>query len=376
MCKKQAGGLGDYLHKLDPRREWTEHLPYIIIFCQTHVQRNFRKKFGDHPAKYKIRGLWEASTTQEILEHIQCLSTEYPELKHWLENKKPPWILSGLAAELSKIPYLDWIYARKHTGLSESSHFQDNNYTGRKLSLLAAVLRLKKHTNEVFAKYKQQVTQGVSPIWRNQNPTMRRAATLKQQDRRQQQAAKRRRKHTHLPYDPDNPYDTPLLEPAAEAQSVASSDTCSTYAPHTPRRRQASSRNHRAQSVSQSSAASDIRSTYTLHTPSHARAHPLSMVETLGSDNTSVDLPEMPLVRSTQALNPGHAQHVLDTSMVKPVSEYTEYILDIDPMEQRLKALHERKRKRDLIKEISKLEEEEAQTDQSTSHMQNTCIVC
>jgi hypothetical protein len=42
---------------------------------------------------------------------------------------------------VSKIPIQDWQYAPKHTGISESSHFQDNNFTGPKLSLLAAVLK-------------------------------------------------------------------------------------------------------------------------------------------------------------------------------------------------------------------------------------------
>lgn len=65
----------------------------------------------------------------------------YPELKKWIDSKRPAWILAGLSKERSKIPVEWWDFARKHTGLEESSHFQDNNYTGRKLSLLAAVLR-------------------------------------------------------------------------------------------------------------------------------------------------------------------------------------------------------------------------------------------
>lgn len=40
-----AVGLGDYLHLQDPSREWQEHFQHVLMFCKTHVQRNFAKKF-------------------------------------------------------------------------------------------------------------------------------------------------------------------------------------------------------------------------------------------------------------------------------------------------------------------------------------------
>ena len=58
------------------------------------------------------------------------ISKEYPELKSWIRSKKQGWILAGLTHEQSKIPIKWWTYARDHTGISESSHFQDNNFTG------------------------------------------------------------------------------------------------------------------------------------------------------------------------------------------------------------------------------------------------------
>ena len=57
------------------------------------------------------------------------------------QKQKKSWILSGLTPEQSKIPIKWWTFARDQTGISESSHFQDNNYTGREQSLLAALLK-------------------------------------------------------------------------------------------------------------------------------------------------------------------------------------------------------------------------------------------
>jgi hypothetical protein len=88
-----------------------------------------------------LKNLWEAKTKSDVLERMQYICTRYPETKRWIDSKRRPWILSGLTLEQSKIPVEHWMYARKHTGISESSHFQDNNAVGRKQSLLAAVLK-------------------------------------------------------------------------------------------------------------------------------------------------------------------------------------------------------------------------------------------
>jgi hypothetical protein len=121
--------------------EWNEHLQHLLIFCRTHIQRNFQKKFGDHPAKHLLHLIWEAKSKPELLEHMDEISSTYPETKSWIDHKKTPWILAGLSPEQSKIPIEFWIIARKDTGVSESSHFMDNNFTGRRLSLLTTVLR-------------------------------------------------------------------------------------------------------------------------------------------------------------------------------------------------------------------------------------------
>ena len=99
MCKKQAPGMksicihhavhmltiylgfGDYLHMLDPSREWHEHLQYMLVFCKTHVQRNFAKKFPKHPMKHSIHQLWNMNSKQELLKQMNSISTTYPKLK-------------------------------------------------------------------------------------------------------------------------------------------------------------------------------------------------------------------------------------------------------------------------------------------------------
>ncbi|KAN0068226.1 hypothetical protein V8E54_013796, partial [Elaphomyces granulatus] len=142
MCKKQAPvGLGDYLHLQDPSWEWQEHLQHVLMFYKTHVQQNFAKEFPTHPMRHRILQLWDMPTKNQLLEQMQSICSVYPELSSWLNSKKKTWILSGLTPEESKIPVKWWTYARDHTGISESSHFQDNNFTGRKISLLGAVLK-------------------------------------------------------------------------------------------------------------------------------------------------------------------------------------------------------------------------------------------
>ena len=134
-------GFGDFLHDLDPEREWHEHLKHMLVFCLVHVQRNFAKKFPKHPARYMINQIWEQDTLQSLHRCMDSICTLYPELKSWIESKRVDWILAGLTTEQTKVPNKWWTYARHHTGIEESSHFSDNNYTGRKISLLAAVLR-------------------------------------------------------------------------------------------------------------------------------------------------------------------------------------------------------------------------------------------
>ncbi len=91
--------------------------------------------------KHEIHQLWNKKSKLDLLKEMDSISKTYPELKSWIKSKKKGWILAGLTPEQSKISIKWWIYACDHTGISESSHFQDNNFTGRKISLLGAVLK-------------------------------------------------------------------------------------------------------------------------------------------------------------------------------------------------------------------------------------------
>lgn len=190
-----AEGLGDYLHLQDPSWEWQEHLQHILIFCKTHVERNFAKRFPTHPMRHRILQLWNMPTKSQLLEQMQSICSVYPELSSWLQSKKKNWILSGLTPEESKIPIKWWMYARDHTGISESSHFQDNNFTGRKISILGAVLkygaclanvqhaltvdRLKLHAQEMFDLSSMFIEHGIDNTWRNHSDTSRLASQMR-----------------------------------------------------------------------------------------------------------------------------------------------------------------------------------------------------
>ena len=86
--------------------------------------------------------LWEAGSITEYRKHIKELCTTYPELESWFKAKQKPWIVSALIQSESRVPGISWVYARKNTNLAESTHFEDNNATGRKLTLLGVILRL------------------------------------------------------------------------------------------------------------------------------------------------------------------------------------------------------------------------------------------
>lgn len=99
------------------------------------------RKHPKHPATYEVMQMWDIEDAYEFEQRIQELMDTHPRLKTWLQNKLKPWILAGLVREKSHILKFWWLFARSHTGLTESSHFTDNNFTGRQLSFLAAVLR-------------------------------------------------------------------------------------------------------------------------------------------------------------------------------------------------------------------------------------------
>jgi hypothetical protein len=88
-----------------------------------------------------LDNIFACVSQDDIAEHMRGICIVYPELRTWVVNKQPSWLITGLARSASKVPIAYWTFARKHTGNSESSHFQENNFTGRKTSLLNATLK-------------------------------------------------------------------------------------------------------------------------------------------------------------------------------------------------------------------------------------------
>lgn len=135
-------GLGDYLHSLDPTRTWEEHLQHMLVFCRVHVIRNFMKKHCAHDLTHHIRALWDnAEDITQLRAHMDSICDERPELKPWFKGKYASWVLAGLSKEASLVDYIYWILARKDTNRAESSHHQDNCFTGYRNSLLGSILK-------------------------------------------------------------------------------------------------------------------------------------------------------------------------------------------------------------------------------------------
>lgn len=162
MCRKQAPGqykfsicsayashmltrvgLGDYLHDLDKTRNWSEHLEHVLIFCKVHVVRAFRKRFPKHDM-YDIvaHRLFNSNSRAELDSQMDEICRAYPELMAWIRGKQGKrWIRAALSGQETKIPIEWWMNARKHTGLNESSHFSDNNFAGRKNTIIGGILK-------------------------------------------------------------------------------------------------------------------------------------------------------------------------------------------------------------------------------------------
>jgi hypothetical protein len=136
-------GFGEYLATAYPEvgLSWREHLPHVLVFCETHIRRAYRKKFGgDHPGTGALDDLFTAKDIHTARAIMTEAVEKWPDTKNWYQNKEVPWILAGITREASKIPINWWIAAQHHTGACESSHFVDNEAVGRKKSLLGAVL--------------------------------------------------------------------------------------------------------------------------------------------------------------------------------------------------------------------------------------------
>ena len=134
-------GLGKVLNSMDPSRTPTQHLAHILIYCKVHLKRNFQKKFPKHEGRhYIINHIFTSETRAELITRMDSICQVWPELKTWIVHKKPAWIMCGLIKSESKIDYQYWVIAKKHTGDSESSHCQENNFVGRQGTLVGSLL--------------------------------------------------------------------------------------------------------------------------------------------------------------------------------------------------------------------------------------------
>lgn len=88
-----------------------------------------------------LNSIFAANTKEELTANMLSICQLYPQLKTWIVNKQPQWLMCGLTKSESKVPIAYWTLARKHTGNGESSHFQENNFSGRKTSMLNACLK-------------------------------------------------------------------------------------------------------------------------------------------------------------------------------------------------------------------------------------------
>jgi hypothetical protein len=180
-------------------------------------------------------------------------------------------------------------------------------------------------------------------------------ANIYYSDQQQQKAAKRRKHHPHLPFDPGNPYDTPLLD--GETASIRSIDTHSSYAEHIP---------------------------------SGSRAHPLSTVQSLSGDTEQATTQIVPSSGDTAQVTGGVSIPPVGTlqslsCQSASLIDHTAFAVhpeEVDPLQQRLDDLKDRKRKREMLKEIETLEADLENTDKDDKRVtttakesSNTCIV-
>ncbi|OOQ86331.1 hypothetical protein PEBR_21922 [Penicillium brasilianum] len=252
-----VGRLGDYLASLDPRWTWQEHLQRVLIFCETHVKRAFKKKFGAHDATPLIDLILRADELSKVLGYMDQAAEVWPETANWFKNKRTPWILAGLTREASKIPIYWWIAAPHHTGICESSHFVDNEAIGRKQSLLAAILNTKRHVINMVEKTKLAAEEGRHLTWKPADAISRISKASHRKNTRNRASAERRKRKSHMPYKPSNPYDlieisTSLIGPPPRPDSDINSDSISISDAQTIQLSRSRSRSHSLLTRSQS----------------------------------------------------------------------------------------------------------------------------
>ena len=106
-----------------------------------YIKRAFRKRFPSYEATTSINIIQNVTLKAEVIRIIDKVVEKWLETEKWFQNKRVDQILARITLEVSKIPIDQWINAPHYTGISESSHFHDNEAVGRKQALLTAILR-------------------------------------------------------------------------------------------------------------------------------------------------------------------------------------------------------------------------------------------
>ena len=90
MCRKQAAGLGRYLHDIDPTRTWQMHVQHVIVFCRIHYARNLRPH-RKHPQYETMRNLPLMSSREEVTDFLRDFRHD-PQIGGWVRQKECSWV--------------------------------------------------------------------------------------------------------------------------------------------------------------------------------------------------------------------------------------------------------------------------------------------
>jgi hypothetical protein len=130
-------GIGNYLHELDARRSWQEHIQHIFIYCLVHFFRGIDAKFASHPLRNEMRRLHELDTKEAVAQWFHTF-LEDPVTRAWAQHKKVMWILSGIVRDQSRMDAKYWDMADKTSNIIESTH-QKSYQSGQGCSLIVAI---------------------------------------------------------------------------------------------------------------------------------------------------------------------------------------------------------------------------------------------
>ncbi|KAJ6027468.1 hypothetical protein N7460_012285 [Penicillium canescens] len=174
MDTKQYGGLGDYLHEIDPlHRDPRVLSANQIVFCQIHFDRGINdclKKEMSIPtgAASIMRSILEVSTSEgyyEALDWIIERFSSYSFIREWAKHKKQNWIAQGLCQSCSPIPIAIFRYLRKNTNAVEQTHHK-GNARGRRLTLLQALINGRQIDELDIQQYNAWKLSGIRPTYR------------------------------------------------------------------------------------------------------------------------------------------------------------------------------------------------------------------